>query len=68
MTLGCAIEHAHKLLYAQTFQLSDPDLATPIGINCRLCPRQHCPHRAQQPLHLDLPIDERRRGHTRFES
>lgn len=68
VTLGCAIEHAHKLLYAQTFQLSDPDLATPIGINCRLCPRQHCPHRAQQPLHLDLPIDERRRGHTRFES
>jgi len=68
VTLGCAIEHAPKLIYAQGYQLGDPGLATPIGINCRLCPRQHCPQRAQQPLHLDLPIDERRRGHTRFES
>lgn len=68
VTLGCAIEHASKLLYAQAFNLADTDLATPIGINCRLCPRQHCPHRAQQPLHLDLPMDERRRGSTRFES
>lgn len=68
VTLGCAIEHAPKLLYAQAFKLADADLATPIGINCRMCPRQHCPHRAQQPLHLDLPIDEHRRGSTRFES
>jgi predicted transcriptional regulator/transcriptional regulator with XRE-family HTH domain len=68
ITLGCAIEHAHEVVYAVPFQLSDPDLVTPIGINCRLCPRQHCAQRAHQPLHLQFPIDSRRRGPTRFES
>ncbi len=68
ITLGCSIEHASKLIYASLYQMTDPDLATPIGINCRLCPRQHCAQRAHQPVHLDLPIDENRRGQTRFES
>ncbi len=68
ITLGCSIEHANELVYAGQFQLGDPDLFTPIGINCRLCPRHACSQRAHQPLHLDLPIDEHRRGQTRFES
>lgn len=68
VTLGCSIEHAGKLAYAQPFQLGEADLFTPIGINCRLCPRQHCAQRAHQPILLDLPIDEHRRGETRFES
>ncbi len=68
VTLGCAIEQASQLVYAARFHLDDPGLFTPIGINCRLCPRSNCAQRAQQPLHLELPIDERRRGQTRFES
>ncbi|MCL5775734.1 short-chain fatty acyl-CoA regulator family protein [Limibaculum sp. FT325] len=68
VTLGCAIEHAAKLTYAASFQMGDPGLFTPIGINCRLCPRQHCAQRAHQPVHLELPIDVHRRGETRFES
>ena len=68
VTLGCSIEHASKIVYARPFQIGDPDLITPIGINCRLCPRQHCAQRAHQPVHLELPIDEHRRGETRFES
>lgn len=68
VSLGCSIEHAGALVYAEPFQLGAPDIFTPIGINCRLCPRQACAQRAQQPLHLDLPIDENRRGQTRFES
>lgn len=68
ITLGCGIEHASEIAYASHFRLADPDLITPIGINCRLCPRQQCDQRAHQPIHLELPIDERRRGQTRFES
>ncbi len=68
VTLGCSIEHASKMVYAEPFQIGNPDLITPIGINCRLCPRQHCSQRAHQPVHLELPIDEHRRGETRFES
>ena len=68
VTLGCSIEHADQLVYADQYQLADPELFTPIGINCRLCPRHACSQRAHQPIHLDLPIDEHRRGQTRFES
>ena len=68
ITLGCAIEYAPEIAYASPYQLSDPNLVTPIGINCRLCPRQQCSQRAYQPIHLELPIDEHRRGQTRFES
>ena len=66
VSLGCAVDHAEKIIYAAHAPTGDP--VTPIGINCRLCPRQHCTQRAQQPIHLDLPIDENRRGTTRFES
>ncbi|MEM6678776.1 MAG: short-chain fatty acyl-CoA regulator family protein [Pseudomonadota bacterium] len=68
VALGCAVEHSERLTYARHFPLGDRELMTPIGINCRLCPRQHCSQRAYQPLHLDLPIDVHRRGETRFES
>jgi predicted transcriptional regulator/transcriptional regulator with XRE-family HTH domain len=68
VTLGCPIEYAQEVVYAVPFQLGDPGIVTPIGINCRLCPRQHCAQRAHQPLHLKFPIDSRRRGPTRFES
>lgn len=68
VTLGCSIAHAPRIAYASSFHQDDPALFTPIGINCRLCPRQHCTQRAHQPVHLDLPIDVRRRGGTRFES
>jgi len=67
VTLGCAIEHAAKVVYAQPFQLGEPGLFIPIGINCRLCPRQHGSQRAHQPAHLELPIDEHKRGETRFD-
>ncbi|MEO0819654.1 MAG: short-chain fatty acyl-CoA regulator family protein [Pseudomonadota bacterium] len=68
VSLGCALEHADEIAYAQRFRLDEPGLMTPIGINCRLCPRQHCAQRAHQPVHLELPIDVHRRGETRFES
>ena len=68
ITLGCSTEYASELVYAGQFQIGDPDIFTPIGINCRLCPRHACSQRAHQPIHLDLPIDEHRRGQTRFES
>ena len=41
---------------------------TPIGINCRVCPRRNCDQRAYQAAILTQPVDEMRRGATRFES
>jgi predicted transcriptional regulator/transcriptional regulator with XRE-family HTH domain len=68
LSLGCELEHAHRLGYAASFNLEDDSLFSPIGINCHLCPRQACSQRAHQPLFTELPIDTKRRGNTRYES
>lgn len=68
VSLGCGLEHAHRLTYAKPFNLQDDRLFAPIGINCQVCSRQSCSQRAQQPIHLELPIDPSRRGNTRYES
>lgn len=68
ISLGCDLEHVHRIAYATPFNVSDERLFSPIGINCHVCPRQSCAMRAHQPLHLELPIDPSRRGSTRYES
>ncbi|MBE0453015.1 helix-turn-helix domain-containing protein [Roseovarius autotrophicus] len=68
LALGCEARHAHRLRYASSYNFDDPKLYAPIGLNCNLCPRQACSQRAHQPLLMELPIDEHRRGSTRYES
>jgi len=68
VVLGCERAQAHRVGYAGQFNLSDPALFVPIGINCHLCPRQACSQRAHQPLNVRLRIDADRRGRTRYES
>jgi len=68
LALGCELKHAHRIGYAASFNLDDASLFSPIGINCHLCPRQACSQRAHQPLLVELPIDTKRRGNTRYES
>ncbi len=67
VTLGCTIEHATEIGYAEDFHLGGARM-TPIGINCRVCPRRNCDQRAYQAAILTQPVDEMRRGATRFES
>jgi predicted transcriptional regulator/DNA-binding XRE family transcriptional regulator len=54
--LGCRVEHAHRLVYADGVDL-DAAQAVPVGVTCRLCERRDCEERAfpavQQPLHVD---------------
>lgn len=66
--LGCERMHVARVGYSSAFNMAQPDLFAPIGINCHLCPRQACSQRAHQPLHVNLPIDTDRRGNTRYES
>lgn len=68
LALGCEAGYAPRVRYASSYNLDDPKLYAPIGINCHLCPRQACLQRAHQPLFTELPIDENRRGNTRYES
>lgn len=67
VAMGCGIDHADQLGYAEDFRLGVAHV-TEIGINCRVCPRMQCDQRAHQALVLSDPVDERRRGATRYDS
>ncbi|HXA40679.1 MAG TPA: short-chain fatty acyl-CoA regulator family protein [Phenylobacterium sp.] len=61
IALGCAAEHASKLIYAADPAAPGPDTATPIGVTCRLCQRTECTARSEPPIgRLILPDDIRR--------
>jgi len=67
VAMGCGIEHAAEIGYAEDFSVKGARM-TPIGINCRICPRAHCEQRAHNAMIRPQPVDERRRGATRYES
>jgi len=67
VAMGCSLEHVSEIGYAEPFLLSGITM-TPVGINCRICPRNHCDQRAYQALTLPEPVNTMRRGATRFEA
>ena len=64
--MGCAIQFASEIGYAESFSMATADM-TQIGINCRICPRANCDQRAHQAAILTQPVDELRRGVTRYD-
>ncbi len=52
--IGCAIEHANRLVYADGLALTAPR-AIPIGITCRQCPREDCAQRVFDRVTVGLP-------------
>ena len=48
--LACDAVHAGEMIYADGLDLAAPEAATPIGLNCRLCPREACRHREEDPI------------------
>ncbi len=67
VAMGCAIEHAPAIGYAEGVSLGTAPV-TPIGINCRICPRPNCEQRAHQASILTTPVDANRRGATRYDA
>lgn len=67
VAMGCAIGYAPEIGYAEGFSMADARM-TEIGINCRICPRSHCDQRAHHAAILTRPVDEHRRGVTRYDS
>ncbi|MGE0776427.1 MAG: short-chain fatty acyl-CoA regulator family protein [Sphingomonadaceae bacterium] len=57
VALGCEVEHADAFIYADGLDIANTAAATPIGISCRLCPRQHCDQRAFPPADRQIRID-----------
>ncbi|MCO5170301.1 MAG: short-chain fatty acyl-CoA regulator family protein [Planctomycetes bacterium] len=55
--MGCAVEHAPQLVYADGVDLDNLDAAVPIGITCRVCERTDCQQRAFPSLQQRLQLD-----------
>jgi len=60
VTLGCEAEHAADFVYADALDRTAPPI--PIGISCRLCPRDDCDQRAFPPADRDIAVDPDLRG------
>ncbi len=67
VAMGCTVEHTAEIGYAEGFSPTARPM-TPIGINCRICPRANCDQRAHHAAILTQPVDERRRGATRYDT
>ena len=60
--IGCHIGHATEMVYADGLDVTRPDLAVPIGIGCRICPRLDCGQRAHPPADHRFTLDESSRA------
>lgn len=65
VAMGCSLEHAAEVVYADGMRFEGAQI-TPIGINCRVCPRSNCDQRAHNALLIGDPVDTNRRGTTRY--
>jgi predicted transcriptional regulator/DNA-binding XRE family transcriptional regulator len=66
IALGCAAEHAVKLIYTQDPSAPGPDTATRIGVTCRLCHRAECTARSAPPIGRQILPDDIRRTSAPF--
>ncbi|HEY9236361.1 MULTISPECIES: helix-turn-helix domain-containing protein [Phenylobacterium] len=66
IALGCAAEHADRLIYTQNRAGQGPDDATPIGVTCRICHRTECTARSAPPIGRQILPDDIRRTSAPF--
>jgi predicted transcriptional regulator len=68
IALGCAAEHAERLIYVRARQdaRSGPETATPIGVTCRLCHRTECAARSAPPIGRQILPDDIRKTSAPF--
>jgi predicted transcriptional regulator len=56
--LGCQVQYARQMVYSDGVDLESPDMATPVGVTCRLCERTDCEQRAFPSLRHPLVVNE----------
>jgi len=66
IALGCAAEHAGRLVYTADPAAPGPETATPIGVTCRLCQRTECAARSEPPIGRQILPDDLRRTSQPF--
>jgi hypothetical protein len=60
--IGCALDHAREMVYSDGIDFDNAQLATPVGVTCRLCERTDCEQRALPSMKVPLRVDENVRG------
>lgn len=65
--LGCEISHAREMIYADGLDVGNPQLFEPIGVSCRICPRQNCHQRSVPPMDRHIRIPQDRPGPLPYE-
>ncbi|MGD9839171.1 MAG: short-chain fatty acyl-CoA regulator family protein [Afipia sp.] len=66
IAIGCAAEHAEKLIYTSDETGPRADAPTPIGVACRVCHRPTCAARSELPIGRELLPDDYRRLNVPF--
>jgi hypothetical protein len=66
IALGCAAEHAGRLIYTEGQPEFGAGAATPIGVTCRLCHRSDCAARSAPPIGRPILPDDQRRTSSPF--
>jgi predicted transcriptional regulator/transcriptional regulator with XRE-family HTH domain len=66
IALGCAEEHAGRLIYTRDGAGGGPEAATPIGVTCRICHRTECTARSAPPIGRQILPDDIRRTSAPF--
>lgn len=66
IALGCAAEHAGRLIYTQGQGDLGAVAATPIGVTCRLCQRARCTARSAPPIGRQVLPDDYSRATAPF--
>jgi len=66
IALGCAAEHAGKLIYTRDQPGIGAEAATPIGITCHLCHRPRCMARSAPPIGRQVLPDDFRGASAPF--
>ncbi len=50
LMMACDSLHADQTIYAAGLNIAEPSLTTPVGPTCRLCPRETCRYREEDPI------------------
>ncbi len=60
--LGCRVEQARAVVYADGIDLDKLDMVVDVGVTCRICERNDCEQRAFPSMRQPLSLDENLRG------
>ncbi len=60
--IGCEVQYADAVVYADGLAVDEISSPEPIGVNCRICPRDNCDQRAFPAVDKEPFIDSGQRG------